>query len=93
MRRVVLALDAPDAVVTVLDVQERGLVALRAPVSATHLISALADDAEAETTVAAAVEAVTAADAGDAEALLAVEEADDLDLSWYARQELELLVG
>ena len=28
-----------------------------------------------------------------AEALLAVEEADDLDLSWYARQELELLVG
>ncbi|MGZ4299784.1 MAG: DUF6912 family protein [Frankiaceae bacterium] len=93
MRRVVLALDAPDVVVTVLDVQERGLVALRAPVSATHLISALADDADAETTVAAAVEAVTAADVGDAEALLAVEEADDIELSWYARQELELLVG
>jgi hypothetical protein len=36
---------------------------------------------------------MAAADAGDPEALLAIEEADDLDLSWYARQELELLVG
>ena len=93
MRRVVLTLDAPDAMITVLDVEERGLVAVRAPVSATRLISALADDPEAETTVAAAVEAVAGADAGDTEALLAVEEADDLDLSWYAAQELELLVG
>jgi hypothetical protein len=92
-RRLVLAFDVPDALVTVLDAQERGLVALQAPVSAAHLISALADDGEAEATVAAAVAAVAAADAGDAEALLAVEEADDLDLSWYARQELELLVG
>ena len=93
MRRVVLALDAPDNVVTVLDAQERGLVALATPVPVVHLISALVDDAEVEVKVALAVADMAAADAGDPEALLAIEEADDLELSWYARQELELLVG
>jgi hypothetical protein len=91
MRRVVLAVDAPDPVVTVLDAQERGLVALAAPVSVARLVSALVDDADAEGTVAPAVEAVAAADAGDPDALLALEEADDLGLSWYARQELDRL--
>jgi hypothetical protein len=50
------------------------------------------DDAEAEEAVAAAAEAITAADLGDEAAQADVDDVEGFELSWYATQELGVLL-
>jgi hypothetical protein len=56
------------------------------------LASALVDDAEAAADVRGAVEALSAADAGDEDAKFTVDGAEGHELGWYATQELSYLV-
>lgn len=92
-RRVVLAADVPDDAVTVRDDLDRGVVQVGAPVTWASVASVHVDDADAEPTVAAAAEAVIAADLGDAGSQEQVDDAEGFELSWYATQEVEHLLG
>ena len=87
-RRVVIAADVPDEAVTVRDDVDRGVVELSAPVPLSAVASAHVDDADAEATVAAAAEAVIAADLGDERSQELVDDAEGYELSWYATQEI-----
>ncbi|MEO8889880.1 MAG: hypothetical protein ABI301_01850 [Jatrophihabitantaceae bacterium] len=91
-RRVVIALDAPDGAVEVRDDLDRGVVRLAGPIALTHVASFHVDDAAAESAVAAAVAAITAADLGERSAQDAVDDAEGYELCWYAGQELQTLV-
>ncbi len=87
-RRVVIAADVPDADVVPLDDLERGAVRLGVPVPVSVWAAGLVDDPAALPVVAAAVEAVDAADLGDDDAEFCVSEAEDVELLWWATQEL-----
>ncbi len=87
-RRVVVAADTPDSAVEVRDDLDRGVVRLSEPVPLARIASVHVDGAEAEAAVAAAAEAITAADLGDGEAQDRVDDAEGFELSWYATQEL-----
>jgi hypothetical protein len=87
-RRVVIAADVADAHVTVRDDLDRGVVELREPVPVGAIASVHVDDADAEATVAAAAEAVIAADLGDPGSQERVDDAEGHELSWYATQEI-----
>lgn len=84
-QRVVLAVDA-DAQVR--DDLDEGAVVLTSTVPWRQVRAGLVDDPSAGEVVAAAVQAVDAADLGDLDADLAVGAAEDRDLLWYATQEL-----
>ena len=94
-RRVVLAVDIPDADVSWKPLRppanddEPAAVVLAAAVPRTVLISGHIDAAEAEADVAAAAAAVAAADAGDEDAAFTVDSAEGHELAWYAVQELQ----
>jgi hypothetical protein len=92
-RRVVIAADLPDEAVQVRDDVDRGVVRLAAAVPMAAIASVHVDDADAEATVAAAAEAVLAADLGDARASDAVDDAEGYELAWYATQELPTLLA
>jgi hypothetical protein len=92
-RRVVVALDAPDAEVEIRDDLDRGVVRLQKPVVLAQIASVHVDDAEAEAAVAAAAGAIIAADLGDQAAQDRVDDAEGHELSWYATQELANLLG
>jgi hypothetical protein len=68
------------------------VVRLGKPVGLEQVIAAYVDNAEAEPAVAKAIEAIDAADLGDEDAELAVGDAQDHDLAWYANQELPFLL-
>jgi hypothetical protein len=90
LRRAVLVADVDDA-------QPRpdlddAVVRVSGPVPLERVICAHVDNAAAETAVAAAIEAIDAADVGDEDAELAVGDAQDHDLAWYAPQELPFLL-
>lgn len=91
-RRVVIALDAPDAGVEVRDDLDRGVVRLRVPVTLAQVASVHVDDAEAEAAVTAAAAAIIAADLGEQEAQDRVDDADGYELAWYATQEIAALL-
>ena len=89
-RRAVLVADVDDA-------QPRpdlddAVVRLADPVAFDRVICAHVDNAAAEDAVAAAIDAIDAADLGDEDAELTVGDAQDHDLAWYAPQELPFLV-
>jgi hypothetical protein len=97
-RRVVLAADVPD--------EEAGrgggfdggfdeptLVLLSAPVPLARVASGHVDDLAAMADIAAAVQALAAADAGDDDAQFLVDGAEGHELLWYATQELGDLTG
>jgi hypothetical protein len=97
-RRVVLAADVPD------DQAGRGggfdggfdeptLVLLSAPVPLARVASGHVDDLAAMADIAAAVQALAAADAGDDDAQFLVDGAEGHELLWYATQELGDLTG
>jgi hypothetical protein len=93
-RRVVIALDAPDATVRVRDDLDRGVVRLTAEVRLDAVASVHVDAADAELAVASGAAAITAADLGDAEAQDRVDDVEGFELSWYASQEIpDLLAG
>lgn len=91
-RRVVVAADLPDADVEIRDDLDRGVVTLTRPVPVSAVASVHVDDAEAEATIAAAAEAVIAADLGDENSQDRVDDAEGFELAWYATQEVEHLL-
>ena len=68
------------------------VVRVGAPVAIEHVIAAYVDNAAAEPAVTKAIEVIDAADLGDEDAELAVGDALDHDLAWYANQELPFLL-
>jgi hypothetical protein len=92
-RRVVVAADVADTSVEVRDHVDRGVVRVTVPVSFDAIASIHVDDADAESTVAAAAEAIVAADLGEPSAIDAVDDADGFELAWYASQELASLLA
>ncbi len=91
-RRVVLAADVPDAQVSwhAYD-DEPAAVQVGAEVPLKAIAAGHVDALEAVTDVAAAADAITAADAGDDDASFAVDSAEAHELAWYATQELQYL--
>lgn len=87
-RRAVVAADVPDGEVTVRDDLDRGVVTVGVAVPLAAVASIHVDDADAEATVAAAAEAIIAADLGDGGSQELVDDAEGYELSWYATQEL-----
>ncbi|MDT4930377.1 MAG: hypothetical protein QOF92_3244 [Pseudonocardiales bacterium] len=92
-RRVVVAVDIPDANVAVRDDLDRGVVQLTEAVPLTAVASVHVDDADAADTVAVAATAMLAADLGDVGSQERVDDAEGFELSWYATQEIEHLLG
>jgi hypothetical protein len=89
-RRVVLAVDVPDAQVTGgADLADPAAVEVTAPIPIRDLVSGHIDDPAAEQDVRAAVAALPAADAGDENAKFTVDGAEGHELLWYATQELQ----
>ena len=91
-RRVVLAADVPDSSVTIRDDRDRGVVEIGIPVTLDRIAAAHVDDPQAEGIIAAAAAAMLAADLGDPDAQDRVDDAEGLGLSWYASQELPILI-
>jgi hypothetical protein len=87
-RRIVIALEVPDAELTVRDDLDRGVVRFNHPLPIGAVVSVHADDASAEQAVAAAAIAVHAADLGDPVAQDRVDDAEGFELSWFATQEI-----
>ncbi|UOY01269.1 DUF6912 family protein [Blastococcus sp. PRF04-17] len=89
-RRVVLAVDVPDASVTPVDGPDtdRGAVRVGSDIGLPDVASAHIDDAEAEDDVRAAVNVVLEADLGSEDAQFVVDQAEGHELGWYARQEI-----
>lgn len=93
-RRVVLAAEVPDKAVAwasghaALGGADRALVEITAPVGWTAIASGHVDEPGAEPDVAAAADALPAADAGDDDARFTVDGAEGHELLWYATQEL-----
>lgn len=92
-RRVVIAADVEDGVVRMVPDVERAAVLVTTPVAMSQVASAHVDEVAGEEVVAAAVDAVRDADAGDEDAEFLVDEAQALDLQWFATQELPDLAG
>ena len=92
-RRVVIAAEVPDSAVTVHDDLDLGVVRIAAPVPLAAVAAVHMDDADAESTVAAAADAMIAADLGDPASQDAVDDAEGYELSWYASQEIGPLLG
>ncbi len=91
-RRVVLAAEVPDDLVTVRDDLDRGVVQIAEPVPLSRIVSLHVDDPEAETAVAAAAQSITAADLGEPAAQDVVDDAEGYELCWYATQEIAAFV-
>jgi hypothetical protein len=88
-RRVVLAADVPDAEVTWHPYDDESAAVLVSNViSVTALAAGHIDDLDATADVAAAANAIAAADAGDDDASFTVDSAEAHELAWYATQEL-----
>ena len=68
------------------------VVRLSGPVTLADVIAAYVDNADAQTAVLAAIEAIDEADLGDEDAEFVVGDAQDHDLAWYASQELPFLL-
>jgi hypothetical protein len=93
-RRVVLAAEVPDAGVRIMpDLDEPGLVEVVTQVAVRDIRSGHVDDRAAEAVIAAAADALPAADSGDSDAQFVVDGAEDLELLWYATQELHDLAS
>ncbi len=97
-RRVVIAVDVPDGTAgagpdRTLDPAALGEVRVAGPVPLAKAAAVHADADDAEGDVAAAAQALPAADGGDADAQFAVDGAEDHELLWFATQEIPVLVG
>lgn len=92
-RRVVVAADVPDAAVRPAPDQGRSRVRLSGPVPLAAVASVHVDEPEAGPTVAAAVRALPAAEAGDDDARFALDEAEACDLLWYDVSEIPQLIA
>lgn len=89
-RRAVLVVDVADA--TARPDLDDAVVRLAGPVPLADVVAAYVDNAAAQPAVLTAVAVVDEADLGDEDAELAVGDAQDHDLAWYAPQELPFLL-
>lgn len=89
-RRAVLVAEVDGA--TVRPDLDDAVVRLAGPVAIDDVIAAYVDNADAEPAVLTAVEVIDEADLGDEDAELAVGDAQDHDLAWYAPSELPFLL-
>ena len=91
-RRVVLAADVPDAQVSwdAYD-DDPAAATVGAAIAVAAIASGHVDELDAMADVAAAADAITAADAGDDDAGFTVDSAEAHELAWYATQELQYL--
>lgn len=89
-RRAVLVADVEGA--TARPDLDDAVVRLSGPVALADVVAAYVDNADAETAVRLAIDAVDIADLGDEDAELTVGDAQDHDLAWYAPQELPFLL-
>ena len=89
-RRVVLAVDVPDAAVQPIDDPDtdRGAARVDADIEVRAVASAHIDGAAAEDDVRAAVNVVIEADLGSEDAQFVVDQAEGHELAWYATQEI-----
>lgn len=97
-RRVVVAVDVPDGAAPSdpdrgLDPAALGEVRVTRAVRTADAAAVHVDAEDARTDVAAAADALTAADAGDDDAQFVVDGAEDHELLWYATQEIPHLLG
>lgn len=97
-RRVVVAVDVPDGTAVAdpdrgLDPAALGEVRIARDVALAKAAAVHVDASDAEADVAAAAEALEAADGGDDDAQFVVDGAEDHELLWYATQEIPNLVG
>ncbi|WP_369271443.1 hypothetical protein AB5J55_16690 [Streptomyces sp. R11] len=97
-RRVVVAVDVPDGAAVAdpdrgLDPASLGEVRIAGSVALAKAAAVHVDSDDAETDVAAAAEALAAADGGDDDAQFVVDGAEDHELLWFATQEIPNLVG
>ncbi|MFI1000863.1 DUF6912 family protein [Streptomyces galbus] len=97
-RRVVVAVDVPDGAAASdpdrgLDPAALGEVRVAGAVALAKAASVHVDAADAEADVAAAADALQAADGGDDDAQFVVDGAEDHELLWFATQEIANLVG
>lgn len=86
--RVVVAADVADDLVHPRPEDGRASVRVDGPVEVARWASALVDAADAAPVVETAVASLAAAAAGDDDAQFALDEAEALELGWYAVQEL-----
>lgn len=91
--RVVLAADVPEDGVTERSDLDRAAVRLAGPVPWSSVAAAHLDGGDAAGVVRAAAAAVDAADLGDEDAAIAVGDAEDLELAWYAPGEIGHLLA
>jgi hypothetical protein len=89
-RRAVVVADVED--LTLRSDLDDAVVRLAGPISFDDVVAAYVDNADAESAVVPAIEAVDAADLGDEDAEFVVGDAQDHDLAWYAPQELPFLL-
>jgi hypothetical protein len=92
-RRVVIAADVPAAAVDPNPVAGRAHVVINAAAAIGSMASVHVDEAAAADVIAAALEALPRADAGDEDAAFVVDEAASLELQWYATQEIPDLLS
>ncbi|MBB5924582.1 DUF6912 family protein [Streptomyces echinatus] len=97
-RRVVVAVDVPEGAATVgpdrgSEAAALGEVTVSVSVPLAKAASVHVDAGDAEPDVAAAADALAAADGGDDDAQSVVDGADDHELLWFATQEIPHLVG
>ncbi|GGV74113.1 MULTISPECIES: DUF6912 family protein [Streptomyces] len=97
-RRVVVAVDVPDRAASVdpdrsLDPAALGEVRVTGTVRLAKAAAVHVDADDAEADVAAAAQALQAADQGDDDAQFVVDGAEDHELLWYATQEIPNLLG
>lgn len=89
-RRAVLVADVEGA--TARPDLDDAVVRLGGPVAIGDVVAAFVDNAAAEADVTKAIAVIDEADLGDEDAELAVGDAQDHDLAWYATQELPFLL-
>jgi hypothetical protein len=93
-RRVVLAAEVADGDVAPAPADDDvAAVVLGTAVPLSAVAAVHVDDVAAEADVAAALAALDAAHAGDADAAFVVDAVDDHELQWYGVQELRFLLG
>lgn len=97
-RRVVVAVDVPDGAASAdpdrsLDASALGEVRIEGPVPLTKAAAVHVDADDAITDVAAAADALGAADQGDDDAQFTVDGAEDHELLWFGVQEIPNLIG
>jgi hypothetical protein len=91
-RRVVVVVEVPDDVVTLVPHVDRAAVKVTVPVAMRDVQSVHVDDPSAIPDVTTAADSVVEADLGGEEAAFAVEQAEGHELAWYATQEIGILL-